>query len=110
MPKFHARVFKKDGNHFLIPGYWYPEDDENWEGMSHSSILCEGMMLSVVCSFDGKEEWMDFEANDAGVADLHYVPFNLCSSGFVNGGIKVLLFAGPLFEEAVAENTTVPVS
>ncbi len=104
--KFRARVFKKDGNQFLIPGYWYTEDDENWQGMSCSQVLCDGMMMSVVCGFDGGEEWKDFEADADGRADLHYVPYRMHSRGFRNGAIDILLFAGPLFEAAVAEPAT----
>ena len=100
--KFRARVFKKDANHFLIPGYWYPEDDDNWDGMSHSAILCDGMMMSVLCGFDGKEEWKDFEATDDGHADLVNIPYRLVSPRFAHGAIDVLLISGPLFDEAMA--------
>jgi hypothetical protein len=101
--KFRARVFKKDGNHFLIPGYWHPEDDAGWDGMSPLSILCDGMMMSVVCGFDGKEEWRDFEATDDGRADLVNIPYRLVGRQFAHGAIDVLLIGGPLFDEALAK-------
>jgi hypothetical protein len=46
----------------LVPGYWCDEDDDDWQGMSVTSILCEGMMLGVVCGLDSHQEWMDIEA------------------------------------------------
>lgn len=103
--KFRARVFKKDGNRFLIPGYWYPEDDAGWDGMSPSAILCDGMMMSVVCGFDGKEEWMDFDADDNGRADLVNIPYHLTGRQFANGAVSVLLIGGPLFDEEMANRS-----
>lgn len=101
MAKFRARVFKKDGNEFLIPGYWYPEDDDNWDGMSHTAILSNGMMMSVVCGFDGKEEWRDFETDESGHASIAHIPYRLISRGFAHGAIDVLLISGPLFDEEI---------
>ena len=97
-----ARVFAKNGNRFLVPGYWYDEDDENWNGMSVTSILCDGMMLGIVCGLDNKQEWLDIGTNKDGVADLIHVPCDMVGRQFEHGGIKILLISGPLFDEATA--------
>jgi hypothetical protein len=101
----HARVFSKDGNRFLIPGYWCDEEDENWEGMSIASIICDGMMLDVVCGFDShQDDWLDIEANADGTADLVHIPYDLIGRQFAHGGIRILLIAGPLFDAAKANH------
>jgi hypothetical protein len=98
-----ARVFAKDGNRFLIPGYWCDENDENWDGMSISAILCDGMMLGVVCGFDSKQEWLDIEVDADGRGDIPHVECNLVGSQFTHGGIAVLAISGPLFDEGMAK-------
>lgn len=101
-----ARVFSKDGNRFLVPGYWCDEDDEDWQGMSISSILCDGMMLGVVCGLDSHQEWLDLEPKEDGTADLTYVPYEMIGRVFAHGGTKVMLISGPLFDAAMAEPAT----
>lgn len=98
-----ARVFSKDGNRFLVPGFWCNEDDEDWRGMSVSSILCEGMMLGVVCGLDSHQEWMDLETREDGTAELTWVPYEMIGRVFAHGGTRVMLIGGPLFDEAVAK-------
>jgi hypothetical protein len=97
-----ARVFSKNGNRFLIPGYWCDEDDDNWPGMSITSILCDGMMLGVVCGLDSHQEWLDVEAQPDGTADLVHVPYDMVGAQFAHGGTRILLISGPLFDAALA--------
>ncbi len=91
-----ARVFAKDGNRFLVPGYWCDEDDENWPGMSITSIICDGMLLGMVNGFDSHQEWLDVEVNADGVGSLTNVP---CKMVGKNLTFDVLLISGPLFNE-----------
>jgi hypothetical protein len=94
-----ARVFQKDGNRFLVPGYWCDENDDNWQGMSITSILCDGMLFGIVCGFDSHQEWLDIDAAADGKADLVHVPTEMI--GGPRGAIEVLLISGPLFDEAM---------
>jgi hypothetical protein len=96
-----ARVFQKDGNRFLIPGYWCDEADENWQGMSVASILCDGMMLGVVCGLDSHQEWLDVESDADGNAALTHIPYQMLGQQFAHGGIDVPLISGPLFDESM---------
>lgn len=98
-----ARVFSKDGNRFLIPGYWCDEGNEDWDGMSISSILCEGMMLGVVAGFDSHQEWMEFEPKPDGTGHIAHFPMDLVGRHLAHGGIKVLVIGGPLFDEAMSK-------
>jgi hypothetical protein len=97
-----ARVFSKDGNRFLVPGYWTDETDENWQGMSMEAVLIGGMILSVVGKMDSTLEWLDIEPNDAGKADVLHVPYQLVGSVFAHGSIDILLISGPLFDQVAA--------
>lgn len=96
-----ARVFQKDGNRFLIPGYWTSEDDD-WKGQSYSAIVCESMMIGVVCGCDAHQEWLDIESSPDGHGTIAHVPYLVTGSGFANGGIDVMLISGPLFDEGMA--------
>lgn len=100
--KIKARVFHKDGNRFLVPGYWCDEGDDDWQGMSISSILCDGMMLGVVCGLDNRQDWLEIETKDDGTADLINIPYRMVGSQFAHGAIDILLISGPLFDEAMA--------
>ena len=97
-----ARVFSKDGNRFLIPGYWCDEDDENWDGMSVSQILCDGMMLGIACGFDSKQEWLDLTTDGDGSVGVRHLRYELVGPQFMHGAITVLLIGGPLFDAAVS--------
>lgn len=100
-----ARVFSKDGNRFLIPGYWCDEGDENWSGMSSTAILCDGMMLGIVCGFDAEQDWLDVPIGENGRAELTNIPYRLIGRQFTHGAIDILLVSGPLFDEATARES-----
>lgn len=95
-----ARVFQKDGNKFLVPGYWCPvdvEEQEKWEekgGWSYSTILCEAMMFGVINGCDSHQE-CEYDVPDDGTISITHVKYKL-------GMLDVLLIDGPLFAEAVS--------
>ena len=106
--KFRAHVFKLRGNSFLIPGYWYPEEEpDGYEGMSPAAVICDSMMVGVIMGCDaGRIEWKEFEADEHGIADFTHILCQLRGSVFKHGAIDAMLFAGPMFDIAMA-NTTV---
>jgi hypothetical protein len=99
METFRAKVFRKDGNRFLVPGYWYEEDDPD---ASPSSLSLSAMMFAVVCKLDVDKDWLELEAT-GGVADLPNAPYRIVGPQFEHGAVDVLLISGPLFDEVLAE-------
>lgn len=93
-----ARVFSKDGNRFLIPGYWCDEDDPDWDGRSMAGVICDSMMMSVVLGLDPCNEWLELAPKPDGTADvLHYL-YELHGPQFQHGRATIFLISGPLFD------------
>lgn len=104
----HARVFvTKEGNRFLIPGYWYVDDDPDVGLGSPSAVLIDGMMMGVVCGFKS-EEWVDIESGSDGVGEIAHIPYRMTGRQFAHGAIDVLLIGGPLFDEEMSARTVEP--
>lgn len=100
--QIRARVYAKDGNRFLIPGHWYCDDDPEIGLGSHSAVLCEGMMWSVVCGLKD-DEWIDLTAEEDGHGIIEHYLIQMTNPGFAHGGVNVLLIGGPMFDDEHAE-------
>lgn len=97
MTRFNAKVFiTKDGDRFLVPGYWYDVDDHE---ASPSSIMFGAMTLCAVSDLKTAPGWLEVEADQRGVAALPNQPYDLIGPQFAHGGIRVMLIGGPCFEE-----------
>lgn len=103
-----ARVFvTKDGNRFLIPGYWYSDDDPDLGLGSASACLLDGMMIGVVCGFKS-EEWLEIHSGPDGVGEIAHIPYRMTGRQFAHGAVDVLLIGGPLFDEEMTVRTIEP--
>jgi hypothetical protein len=97
MSTFRAKVFiSKDGDRFLVPGYWYDADDAEF---SSSSLTLNAMMFATVCDCKVAPGWLVVEADAEGRADLPNQPYRLAGRQFAHGAIDVMLIAGPCFDE-----------
>ncbi len=104
----HARVFvSKEGNRFLIPGYWYADDDPDVGLGSASACIIDGMMIGVVCGFES-EEWIDIASGPDGIGEIAHIRYQMTGQQFMHGAIDVLLIGGPLFDEEMAAKTIAP--
>lgn len=103
----HARVFEKDGNRFLIPGYWYCDEDASIGLHSVSNVIIDGMMVAVCCRFKA-DGWLDVEADEHGRATVPHFLMDCIGPQFAHGGISVWLISGPLFAQQIDEHTVKP--
>jgi hypothetical protein len=94
--RFRAKVFVKDGNRFLVPGYWYDTDDLD---ASPANISLNAMMFAVVLGMEVERDWLEVEADGDGTAQLPNVPYTLVGRQFEHGATDVLLIDGPLFTD-----------
>jgi hypothetical protein len=97
MSTYRAKVFiSKDGDRFLVPGYWYDASDPAFPS---SSLSLDAMMFGVVCGCKTAPGWLVVETDESGRAALPNQPYDLIGRQFEHGGIHVMLIAGPVFEE-----------
>jgi hypothetical protein len=97
--KVHALVFSKDDSRFLIPGFWYSDDDPELGLGSRSSVLCESMLMTIASDMKS-EEFIELEADENGQGGIAHKIVKLSGSRFRNGGFDVLVISGPLFEDS----------
>jgi hypothetical protein len=97
MPTFRAKIFtSKDGDRFLVPGYWYDASDP---AFASASMSLDAMMFGVVIGCKSAPGWLEVETNADGRADLPNQPYDMIGRQFAHGGIRVMLIGGPVFEE-----------
>lgn len=90
-----AMVFTKDGNKFLIPGFWTKEGDSD-----RPSLIIDAMMFCITLGLEREKELLTVETDEKGSSDFPHIVIDLLSPHLAHGGVKVLAFAGPLFDEA----------
>jgi hypothetical protein len=97
MSTFRAKIFiSKDGDRFLVPGFWYDTSDAEF---SSSSLMLNAMMFAVVCGCKTAPGWLEVETDADGRADIPNQPYDLIGRQFEHGGIHVMLIGGPVFAE-----------
>jgi hypothetical protein len=105
MTMARAKVFVRDGNRFIVPRFWYCDDDED---ASPESIICEAMMFAIVTNAKTEPDWLEIPIDDAGRADLLHLPYRLVGQQFAHGACSILLIGGPLFDANVAQEDAEP--
>lgn len=93
-----VRVFERDGNRFLVSGFWYRDDDPDY-----FEVMTEAMIFSVVAGCEDKIEWLELEEQSGEVVPVKNVHYRLVGRQFEHGAVDIMLISGPLFDEAVAE-------
>lgn len=97
MGTFRAKIFiSKDGDRFLVPGYWYDAADP---AFASSSMAIDAMMFAVVIGCKAAPGWLEVSTDADGRADLPNQPYDLVGRQFAHGGVSVMLIGGPVFEE-----------
>jgi hypothetical protein len=97
MTTFRAKIFiSKDGDRFLVPGYWYDAADP---AFASSSMSLDAMMFAVMCGCKTAPGWLEVETDADGRAALPNQPYDMTGRQFAHGGISVLLIGGSVFEE-----------
>ena len=97
MTTFRAKIFEsKDGDRFLVPGYWYDVDDVE---ASSTSIMFSALTLCAVCGCKTARGWLEVETDASGIAAIPNQPYNLVGRQFAHGAVPVMLIGGPCFEE-----------
>jgi hypothetical protein len=99
--KMKVRVFERDGNRFIVPGFWTTDDDPNWPGMDHSTLSVESMLFSVVVGCVPKTEWLEVETDEKGHGFVPHIDLDLQGRQFANGAVRVWAISGPLFDQEV---------
>lgn len=95
-----ARVFEnKTGDRFLIPGFWYSDDDPALGMGDQVTCLTESMLFAVVLGAK-PVDWIDVEVDATGNDQVPHVRGRFVGPQFAHGAIDVLLIAGPMFEES----------
>jgi hypothetical protein len=102
MTTFRARVFEnKDGNRYLVKGFWYSDDAPEAGMGSMLTCMTESMLFSVVIGAK-PTGWLDVEADEAGHGTIEHFPYRLTGRQFANGSVDVMLIGGPLFDQEMA--------
>lgn len=96
MSQYRAKIFTKDGNRFLVPGYWYDTSDP---AFASSSMALDAMMFGVVIGCKAVPGWLEVVTDADGRADIPNQPYNLVGPQFAHGAISVMLIGGPVFTE-----------
>ena len=92
---FNVPVFVKDGNRFVVPGFWW--DDANPKDTSFN-VLFEVMMFSIAANVTKEIECLTFDAEKDGSMELTNIPYRIVGPQFKHGAVDVLLIGGPLFD------------
>src|SRR6185295_712163 len=101
--KFHARIFDKDGNRFIVRGFWYSDDDPEAGLGSQLTCMTESMLFAVVMNAKAND-WIEITADECGHGAIARVPYRIIGPQFAHGAVDIMLISGPLFDKEMNEH------
>lgn len=86
------------GNRFIYPSMIrWPQDNEE-DRPTKCDLILQAMSISMATGTKADEDWFEFDP-----AVFPHIKTEILHPSFMHGGATVLMFAGPVFDAAVAD-------
>lgn len=93
-----AVVFEKDGNRFLVSGFWWPKEERP------ASWVIDAMMYAMALGIKHETELLVVDTDERGGLRIPCVHTTMSGPQLMHGSGTVYVISGPLFDECQEDN------